>query len=620
MKINFIIFFLLVYPISSLLAQSQTSSEYEKAKAYIVRNEFVNILKSYDFYNNDKYIGQLNALGCLEYECDAGKQLFWTAANNRNFLELDLKPGSTYIVEANFKIGLGKGMLELKLVPSNSDNYKYLIQKFQDKKIVQLTHKDIQKQSFERKNYISRSLKRYKTKKQKEINFSCDTINPSPAITKTKQDISPIILDYNFVDFPFSHKSMDLSGLSGLISNPSMSQSLNITASLNSLKREGLFRLMNNNPATKRYYRFSVMMADMLTYFPIPLSPGWEHEEFHRAVLAKHGGNSYNEMNNFPVTKSLISVLRVKDEDLIRLKHESPQDMVRMSVAGIEGEYLLGNTINKQAFYYNTKSISFTPFLSALNSAFYVIICSTKDADEMTDEANSKEGSNVAKRDLVGMDFLSYTYDLFRPNEPYQNRGIHPSGVGVNRYIKRSQLTDNELSYLRKQGVLQLINFLNPMLFFKNSFTLQEKENGDDTRANLYFNHWLSPFGYDISATGLLHYNRHNYAFSLHNYANKYKWFPGIEVETYNYLIGEGKLKHAIPVSSRAMLWLQPKNQLFFAKSGSLGGFIETKVYYPANKHFQPYISVSAKTNGWVQGNVYLERNVSCEFGLRAYL
>jgi hypothetical protein len=358
---------------------------------------------------------------------------------------------------------------------------------------------------------------------------------------------------------------------------------------------------------------------DILTYLPIPLSSGWMHEEFHRSVLTKYGGNSYNEMNNFPITKTLISILQIKDKDLVTLKKKNPSDMVRMAEAGIEGEYMLANNINKVAFFSNAKSKSLLPLFSTINSSYYVILCSGKSIDAETEKLYQSEGSNIAKRDLLGLDFTSWVYDLFRPNEPYENRGIHPSGVGIDRYIKRSQLTSSELSYMKQQGFLQLINFINPMSLFHTSYTIQEKENGDDTRANLYFNHWLSPFGFDISTTGLLHYNHHNYAFTIHNYANYHKWFPGLEFETYNYLLGEGKLKRTIPFSARAMLWLQPDNQLFFAKNGDVGGFIEAKVYYPFNKHFQPYISVSAKTNGWVQGNVYLEKNIGCEFGLRAF-
>jgi len=353
------------------------------------------------------------------------------------------------------------------------------------------------------------------------LSFSNDTISTVLPVEKTSsnsENLYPIILDYNIVDLPFSNKSLEISGIKGLITNPSMSQSLSIATSFYNLKREGLYRLMNRKSSTRQYYKYVATLGDILSYLPIPFSSGSMHEEFHRAVLAKHGGNSYNEMNEFPVTKSLISVLKVQDEDLIRLKRESPQDMVRMSEVGIEGEYLLANNINKTAFFYNTRSISYTPFLIALNSSLYVLMCSGKNIDKMTDEANSAEGSNIAKRDLVGLDFLAYTYDLFRPNEPYENRGIHPSGVGIDRYIKRSQLTTEEKTYLKQQGFLQLINLVNPITFMFNSFTLKKNENGENTRGNLYFNHWLTSFGYDISTTGLLHYNTHNYALTIHNY------------------------------------------------------------------------------------------------------
>lgn len=434
-----------------------------------------------------------------------------------------------------------------------------------------------------------------------------------------KENRSPIVLEYNFVDFPFSEKSIELSGIGGLFANPSMSQSLNISSSFYSLTREGLNRLKSKNKSPSRFYKLSLGAMDLLTYLPIPLSTGWMHEEFHRSVLTKHRGNSFNEINNFPITKSLIFVRNVKDEDLIALKKNNPSDMIRMAEAGIEGEYKLANNMNKMAFYYNAKSKSLLPLLITLNSSFYVIICSGKSVDNEFDKLYKAEGENITKRDLLGFDFLTWTYDLFRPNEPYKNRGIHPSGVGINRYINRSQLTHRELSYLKQQGFLQLINFINPMSFFHISYIIQEKENGDDTRANFYFNHWLAPFGFDISTTGLLHYNKHNYAFTLHNYANYNKWFPGIEIETYNYLVGKGRLKRPIPISARAMLWVQPDNQLFFAKNGMLGGFVETKIYYPLNKHIQPYVAFSTKTNGWVQGDVYLESNISGEFGLRTY-
>ena len=614
-----ILFFLLAMIINSLAAQDSISSSKEKAVVYFMRNDPKALLITCDFYNGDRYIGGLRGLNFLKYECDAGGQLFWAAADNNDFLEMTLKSGETYIVDVEYRMGFYKRKIKLNVISEDSDDYDFLKAKILKKVPIQFSPLEIEAANNKRKDFISKSLAKYKELKAVEANTAVPVhlFNVEHETEQAKRNC-PILLDYNFVDFPFSKNSIELSGALGLIKNPSMSQSLNVASSLNSLAREGFYRLMANNPSTKRFYKTAAFSVDILLYMPIPLTSGWMHEEFHRAILAKHGGNSYNEMNDFPITKSLISVLNVKDDDLVRLKSESPQDMVRMSEAGIEGEYLLANNINKNVFFYNSKSISFTPLIIALNSSTYVQMCSGKNIDKETDALVEAEGSNVNKRDLVGLDFLSYTYDLFRPDEPYQGRGIHPSGVGLSRYIKRSQLTSHELSYLKRQGFLQLINYLNPISFQFKSFTIGVGKNGDPIRANLYFNHWLTSFGYDISATALLKNNNHNYVFSVHNYANYYEWFPGIEIETYNYLLGENRLKKPIPVSARVMGWLQPCNGLFYSRKASLGGMIEVKGYYPISKYFSPYISVTAKTNGWVAGNIYLESNLSGSFGLQA--
>jgi len=607
----------------SLSAQELFKPTEQKADVYFIRNEFYGSFFSFNFFHNNEFVGKLRGLSYLKYECSPGSQLFWAVAGNEDFLELNVEAGETYIVKADFLMRLYKGKVKLSLVNKDDSEFNYLVNKIQRKHAVTITAEEIHKVNASQKIFILETLKNYHEKKRKNVLELQAVILPESLSTQKecldKASNSPIILDYNFADFPFSKKSIELSGIGGLFTNPSMSQSLNISSSFYNATREGLYRVMTKNSSTKRYYRPTAMMVDFLAYFPIPLTSGWVHEEFHRSVLAKHGGNSYNEMNNFPITKSLIFVRDVKDEDLIALKKNNPADMVRMAEAGIEGEYMLANNMNKMAFFYNVQSKSFVPILATLNSSLYVFMSAGKSADNEMDKLYKAEGEDITKRDLLGFDFLTWTYDLFRPGEPYENRGTHPSGVGIDRYIKRSQLTHRELSYLKQQGYLQLINFINPLSLFHTSYTLKKNENGDNTRVNFYFNHWLAPFGFDISTTGLLHSNHHNYAFTFHNYANYYKWSPGLEIETYSYLIGAGKLKRPIPFSARAMIWVQPDNQLFFANKGAVGGFAETKFYYPVNKHIHPYISVSAKTNGWVQGNVYLEKNISGEFGLRAY-
>jgi len=102
------------------------------------------------------------------------------------------------------------------------------------------------------------------------------------------------------------------------------------------------------------------------------------------------------------------------------------------------------------------------------------------------------------------------------------------------------------------------------------------------------------------------------------NYANHNNWMPGIELEAFDYLLGKNVIKKPIPITARVMAWLQPENQLFFSQKSKIGGLIEAKIQYPLSKYINPFISVTAKTNGWVAGNVYLENNISGSFGFRA--
>jgi len=588
-----------------------------KATIYIIQN-YIGVFSKNDFYNNDHFIGRLGSSEVLKYECNEGKQLIWCSFGKRSFIELDVRQGETYIIYTILKYGPWKNSVELNV--ADSDSYSKLYKKIQKRNPVVMSENTINEVDRKNKKIISNVLATYYNEKINVIKqVSKDTLISPPLLKKETSLYNDIVIDYTTVDFPSSKNSISLSGFGGIFSNPSMTQSLNISTSLNNLTREGLYRISRKNLFFKQNYLVSSMVIDFISILPIPLTSGWMHEEFHRAVLAKHGIGSYNDMNDFPITKTLINVSHISDKDLIRLKSESPQDMVRLSEAGIEGQYLMSNNINKEAFFSNTKSISLTPLYTNLNSMLYVLLCSKKSfADSETDVENKAESSNIAKRDAVGLDFLSYTYDLFRPNEPYMNRGTHPSGVGINRYIKLSQLTQQEKSYLLGQGCLQLINLLNPISVMMTSFNLGTEKDGTVTRGNLYFNHWLTSFGYDISTTGLLQYHAENYAFTLHNFVNRNCWMPGLEAETYKYLIGKKTMKNPISINVRAMLWLQPDNLLFNDNKVQPGGMFETKAYIPLSKLIQPYISLTAKTRGWVAGNVYQEANISSSFGLRA--
>ena len=98
------------------------------------------------------------------------------------------------------------------------------------------------------------------------------------------------------------------------------------------------------------------------------------------------------------------------------------------------------------------------------SSPFYVALDNSTEVDELTDEFNPKEGRNIGARDFMGHDFTAWVYDRHPPRETYQERGIHPSGVRLNRYIKFSDLTFDERTFWRRQARLQWLNLLDPYL------------------------------------------------------------------------------------------------------------------------------------------------------------
>jgi hypothetical protein len=412
--------------------------------------------------------------------------------------------------------------------------------------------------------------------------------------------------------------------------NPSMSQSLTFCANIYAVAHYSLKQLVSKklfkSPFLDNITKSLTWGATELILTYMPLGNGWLHEEYHRAVLTKFYIQSFNDMNTFPIFAESVSVNNVKDEDLIRMKAESNPDFVRLHAAGIEGEFMLTYQLQKYNFFYNQKQTYFTSnLLSIFNSFAYVWMCHTEEAETFTDEYNTQEGSNIKIRDFTGLDFCAWAYDLFYPNELYTDRGIHPSGIGIDRYIKPSDLSDlsdeqigdKPLQYLRKEGFLQLFNFVSPMLWGARRFNIKQNIDGS-TYGNFAFRHFLTSFGHDISPMIFIQTPQTNWIFAYHQYKNYQKSFYGLETELFDFQINIGKVKTFSTL--KTMAWLQPENQEFKTDNGVPGGLIDLKIKIRLNHAVFPYIQVVAKSKGWVAGNVFLEKNFSLKIGTNVNL
>jgi len=401
--------------------------------------------------------------------------------------------------------------------------------------------------------------------------------------------------------------------------NPSMKQSVALSSSFYNSVYFGLSKININwfrsdfaNYMTKSLIETGVVLVVEF----VPLGDAWLHEEFHRAVLTKNYVDSYDEVNNFPLFQDLISVNSVLDDDLARFKHDNPTDFVRLHAAGIEGEYVLIRNLQSKNIFYNQQHPYFlTNFLWTTNSFYYVYFCHLHNAEITTNVANSDDGTNIRQRDFTGLDFTAWAYDLFKPFEDYAQRGTHPSGVGFDRYIAPSDLTIEELKYLKKQGFLQLINFASPMMLGLNKLPIVIKGNNYDF--NFAFRHLLTSFGNDISFDFFLSNDKVNLLTSFHAYSNKFRTLPGYELNIIDYKLLDQNVE--IFSSARSMVWFQPDNLFFVDKNSNFGGLTELNIKIGKEKLFADFM-FGYKTRGWVAGNVFQESNIYASFGLSFYM
>jgi hypothetical protein len=272
--------------------------------------------------------------------------------------------------------------------------------------------------------------------------------------------------------------------------------------------------------------------ADIVSNW-VPLFGGWNHEEAHRSVLSQYGFHSYDDMYEFPLFSDTVSVSHVKDEDLIRLKREHPADQVRLSSAGIEADFQRQLEFDKDRFYYRTRGATvFIEWWDTINGIFYMSDAASSRSVRETRDLVQQEGTRVAERDFTGLDPDGWVYDLFRPNEPYEARGVHPSGVGINRYRTTADLTPRERRYLKNTALLSWLNLADPQLF---GFYELPGGTWDGTRLkwNASLHSVMTPFGSTVGLNLFAKAGRLQPFVQLHAFMSESLVLPGSTRSSY---------------------------------------------------------------------------------------
>jgi len=429
---------------------------------------------------------------------------------------------------------------------------------------------------------------------------------PFSAFAQNNESI--LKLDLPLFDLPYQIDAMNTvgHGFFSSYANPSMAQSLAITVDMYSGFHYGMKRFydtstMNNIWKNIIYYGGTALGDGLLMFLPFG-GTAWMHEEQHRAILSRFGTNSFNSVYIFGNY-----VNNVNDESLERFKAESPADFIRLHAAGAEGELLLLNQLQRNNFFYRQNLFNEFAYWAIGFSVWNYLFTVTA---PFTDSPRMINETDIMERDFTGHDWTSWVYDLFLPDEPYNERGTHASGIGIDRYRKTSDLSPEMMNYVKKQVWWSLVNIVSPMMLGFRSLPLGHT----DIRWNFTFKHFLTSFGTDLPLNVFLNIDKYNFAVVYHSYQNYKNYFPAIEIEMIDFPISIKNFY--IYFSPRIILGIQPKDQSFFTSEIEFFGLIGSRFDFQITRNWLPYLEVIAKTDGWVAGNEFLKKNISFKLGI----
>ena len=96
-----------------------------KSLVYFVRFSGTGALINFKYFDGETYLGKMNGVNYVTYECDPGEHVFWAAAENRDYIKGNLKANATYIVEVRPTMGAFKAAVRLHPVdPSDEKTLK----------------------------------------------------------------------------------------------------------------------------------------------------------------------------------------------------------------------------------------------------------------------------------------------------------------------------------------------------------------------------------------------------------------------------------------------------------------------------------------------------------------
>jgi hypothetical protein len=335
----------------------------------------------------------------------------------------------------------------------------------------------------------------------------------------------------------------------------------------------------------------------------IPGGLGWMHEEWHRAVLGRWGIGSRNGVYDFE-GGGVVPVYGLLDDELAALKRRSPADLVRLHLAGDESFDALSQRWMEDTLRFggvrrrwgpvrfSTRRLVGTHGWMLLLHNLYLAASASGGFDEEVETISAGERSE-RERDFAGPDFTAWVYDLHRPSEPYEFRGIHPTGVGIDRYRTTADLSGRERRWLSLQSRLAWLNVVDPQLFQIAWF-----EDRVGRRWTGRLRHQLLPWGHQLSARVLVDQPDPSWgaAAGLQLGRNGVRSFAGASGTMWWRPMGSMSWELRADVSA----WQQPEDLRFDDNGSAAAAGGELQAVWWTHEHLGVALDVGAKSYGYM--------------------
>jgi len=317
------------------------------------------------------------------------------------------------------------------------------------------------------------------------------------------------------------------------------------------------------------------------------------HEEAHRSILISKNIGSISQP--FFLSRRGGYIDGVTDSTLKHLRDNDLRDYARLYTAGLESDYMLTHREETLLVFekepYKNLVVEYL-FRKAMIMQYYLMgLCKLDiDGDEEKDEL---------KRDIVGNDVYGLIRHLHRPTMPFH------------RYTRYSDLTPEEISYIRAMGFRSFLNLVNLNLIGIRNFSLTE-----NVKVNIGMGHTMCPFGDFIDENiWVMYKNKLKIDAYIREFQNRSKWFMGGGIGVNDY-----PLARKFNSSFHVNVWNQPADLGFNDSKSKFGGAVEFigRYFFLSNqktklKALSIDVGLICKTAGFLPEEIYMRKH----FGIR---